>query len=1347
MSEEQIEAAVEAGRRNQQAEALLANHCAHARLELPSGRSLLGGMLGLPIGMARVRCPHAGRPSGMSMHGLDLAVEFYESNCVGCLQRAPNGLLPTIATEAEKRRRAAEAARNKAAAEEASEREAWERRRSARRVAVASEGYPARDLAADLDLLDPPPGVSEAENLAATAQARRRVEETARRAPNLFTPRLSAALIELARHRCDPTCCTALRWLARSGQVPRSTAASVAAEILGIAPTPEAGRLVAELAPELRREEIARALPGAITLAGDDDDGFLSWRPPADPAALLALAEVDLVLTTDAIIKSLASPSDQVRADATEAARYLLMVNPHLIVGLGGPLVASIRGADEGYAGTPSPGASAARALAEAWRGAPVATCHAVESGAAALNDPGREVLGRVIPFLHRWRDDTPVPDEAVHVAVAFLLRRVRGDWAGRVADEATDELLDLARRYPRLLLPSADALLGALLAACEPPAEGPLDVPNPLPGDVGTELRAMELMGERMSRNARRRDLAQALGLLARIEPSSIVPKVAALLAATSGDAELDSVTRSSLVTLLAASVTSETISTVLPTLYTCLLREDVAVRAAAIELWEACARCAAELPHELAELAPTLLRDPYVAVHTAMLRRFSSLGLPPEISAALVETFAALALTYESKDADLLDRSLRGVLWAADKLDDPDVRTRWHVWVLSRLQGLAPYDREGLLLDTRLAAFRRTPPWAAIVLKLLADPARVDRFNRRQDRLLAALISEPDGLRRLPVKMFRDIADIHLPEFVAAAVEPVGLLQVASRWHEAAQLASDIADAIPATREHAKRRWFGRAVAAAAEGEFATADNRASPPLPPAIGEAEGAPEPEFFAVARARASLRGALSVLPVVDPVRAAQVCEGAANTLSAAPGDEFARWHADAVRVAVRLLRYDAAIRRADPSAASELAAANRSARVLQATIGESSYPQHALARFAAMAADASVDLDSALALLRSVPLALPLCEEALLRGGAAGGQPTPAPQQAEAEQKRDASASAVCVLSVDDDPVVDVIVLRDGWAYDLTVDVRLEAWPDWADTCHVALLTTLPPDALTLPQLHFVRADAVESEYGLTVTGTGTLRTTVGRRSGRPPLDLPVHVRFTSADGRAETVNAGGFRRLRLRPYDPSRDAMTDHRQVDQRLLELFDPLHDDQTLDPDDVAAFCRLFAACVRAAQRIMFDVAFRSGQKVTEQQFHDKLEEHLRLDPILEGRLSRRDRVAGGFDDLLHDDVIAELKVEKRTPRTVDECARYVGQPTQYGVGRGSRLSILVVLDQTKKSAPPAVLENHVGWLLPAHHGLSDARYPSRVGVLIINANWPVPSSWSRRTIAVASDKKNA
>ena len=123
-----------------------------------------------------------------------------------------------------------------------------------------------------------------------------------------------------------------------------------------------------------------------------------------------------------------------------------------------------------------------------------------------------------------------------------------------------------------------------------------------------------------------------------------------------------------------------------------------------------------------------------------------------------------------------------------------------------------------------------------------------------------------------------------------------------------------------------------------------------------------------------------------------------------------------------------------------------------------------------------------------------------------------------------------------------------------------------------------------------------------------------------------------------------------------------------------------------------EDARTFCRLFAACVRAAQTITFEKAFRRGSRVSESEFHDELERLLREDPELNGRLSRRDPVAGRFDDLLHDDVVAELKVSRGAPATVESPVRYLGQPTQYGVGRGSQLSVLVVFDHGRKRRRP-------------------------------------------------------
>lgn len=54
---------------------------------------------------------------------------------------------------------------------------------------------------------------------------------------------------------------------------------------------------------------------------------------------------------------------------------------------------------------------------------------------------------------------------------------------------------------------------------------------------------------------------------------------------------------------------------------------------------------------------------------------------------------------------------------------------------------------------------------------------------------------------------------------------------------------------------------------------------------------------------------------------------------------------------------------------------------------------------------------------------------------------------------------------------------------------------------------------------------------------------------------------------------------------------------------------------------------------------------------------------------------------------------------------------------------------------------------VIENYIDWLRPRVHGLDDPRYPSLVGVLIVNTNLPVPSAWSRRRIEVEANSRAA
>ena len=259
----------------------------------------------------------------------------------------------------------------------------------------------------------------------------------------------------------------------------------------------------------------------------------------------------------------------------------------------------------------------------------------------------------------------------------------------------------------------------------------------------------------------------------------------------------------------------------------------------------------------------------------------------------------------------------------------------------------------------------------------------------------------------------------------------------------------------------------------------------------------------------------------------------------------------------------------------------------------------------------------------------------------------------------------------------------------------------------------------------------------IDGIYDISVDGRVSIAFSLP--AGAAPESFPLAARFTGS-GMDQVVRVAGHSELRLRPFDASTDGLTNRPQLDARLVEMFTYLHG-MNLDPDDVQAFCRLFSAIARAATEIQFDDAYKQGTRVSERSFHDDLHQRLCTDPTLVGRVQRGTPTAGGYLDVKHERINAELKVVPEKTITVEESHRYLGQPTDYACDLGAQLSILVILETTAKQAPPGVLENYIGWMQPQLHGLVDPRYPSLVGVIIINGNLPKPSDFSRRKIAAS------
>ncbi len=1309
------------------------------------GNSPVGRELGLPMGLLRMACEHAPPSPRLGHVGLDLAVEFYHDNCTGCPRRDPGGGWPTLATEAA-RRSAQEKAQQEAAQRAAADRaRRHQQRRERRRQLAAGHGHVIRDLAEALDRIDrsePRTGSPAGEEICAARQ----VTDAARGAPELFGPVLVTSLLELAADAADPTALEALEALVGAGRCPPRQALGAASAVLSQHRSAAAGRLLAALEPDLRPTDLPPLLGQLITLASGQEDS--RWWPQPAPEGLTAASHVDLPAVTDQITAHLASDDELTRQAGADAARVLLAADATRVIALGPPLAGSIRGEDTGYAGEPYPDAAALRALAQAWREKPGLTRRIIESHAAGASPEARAALSRVPWFLQRSQEPWDAPPRAAAEAFSFVVRRAGGDWGEEAADHAAEHLTLLAREIPGAVAPHADAMLGTILALCAPDRDA-----MPL-ADAGVpaELAALERDTVRIRRDARRRWLAETIGCCAAASPEAVLMPVQGLFAATTGDEHLDRAVRITMLTALEEAVTAGTLRDILPVTYTALLDNDQVVRSAGIGLWEACAAIADSLPAELTELSVPLLQDEYVIVHATMLERIPRLRLPASLASALLPWVAGWARAYTAQSGSrILESAVLALRALARDLDDPVEATAWLRIALSHIGKCSPSARRRLLTAWWPEELRAAPDWTHAALATAASPELTDYYNQRRDPVLAALMDRPQLLADLPLTEIEPLSTIHRPPHTWRALEPAELLQSAGRWADAAAMARSVEAAQPPGAEGEPGRLLAGAIARGAElaqalaaGAPAPADlaaltgavTSAAAALEASLPDGPGSRLRATLDVLAASAAVPAVLLAPVVPDPDAAASELDRAAGLVLATPtahasGTQRART-ARAWQIAALLLRYDAAVRAVSSDAPTLLQAALRHAEVLRAEItGAGAAATDGLTGFLATAgsADGPGAAQEAWQQLAAAPLPSCLVGTDLLPRRydpeTADDPPQPPPR-------------AVCVATLRGVPVTDILVLRPREVQHLGMTVRLADVPDWARTCIIEPVTTLGRDALALPRWEFDLTDGIADDFGLTLADEQPLHCGIEQPVLAPALDCPVQA-WLAGDGREETIEVAGLTRLRLRPFDPGRDTLTEFEQPDARLLEMFAAL-DAPQFDTEDARAFCRLFAACVRTGLSIMFDKPFMHGSRLTEAQFHDELERRLRADPELGGRLTRRDPVAGGFDDLLHDDIIAELKVSRGAPVTLEHCARYIGQPAQYGTGRGSQLSVLVVYDHGRKQAPIGVIENYIGWLQPQLHGLDDPRYPSLVGVLIINTNLPVPSALSRRRVQV-------
>ena len=1321
--ENTIDRAVQLGRDNQKLIGLIEAHCANARVVREGGTGMVEAQTGLPIGMRSIRCDHAATPSGVGHNLAFLVEDFYRGNCVGCPHRRIQEI-PNLATWCEERaaERARHAETERRAAEECQR--SLESRQAVRRLLRLTENDAGREL---LDLLDRLDGHEPSE--ADHQDAEERLVATVRSAPGFLSARIVDALFAVAEAG-EPAALRALTiWVRRAPRL-ADRLLHVAVHLLAEDQDPQVAEVFVQLADRATPQDVEQIIDSLMGLAAQ----VIWWEQDDQPAGLLAAARVSLPVVLDAICRYLEGhgPGDAVGGDGPSsaavavggcAAEHLIRQEPGTASVLVPRLLEALPRAMHVRELHPAPDTlwhAVIRALRAAFLVRPVETADTVDRVALSRPVEERKHLFGMYAGVLNARDGTAVPVEARRVALARVVARAMGDWGLDVAATAATDVEHLAASNPLELAGSGRALVGTLLRVLSES------------GDPARRLESLVDPVQRLEEESRRvvrvrwiRSLAIAVGHLVSTDAefAEVMTLYDATVTESIGTTDAARELRRRLLGAFPALATSPgQAAKLMPRLYSALLDSDVGIRATAID---ACHRWVAGPGYRLPELVrafvPTLLDDKYVAVHRAMIQAITAVPPLRGDVRRVVLSLLAWASTYVTRDPDLSSDAAAAAVRLARALG-PDAASSVAGFALSLVKQFDdPWETRDMLHASAPYADRH-PVWAQLAVRLLAtrhwldsgdpEPSIRRRLLEMSDVTLTSALGEIDAA-----------VTACLPDHPGMAWCWIEVLQAAGMWKEAGHLASRIVELIPGTAEYESRLQYARVMRAAALVETALADGDAASARQLVTGITGESKVPKrLVRWCAARRLTVEALVDAPFTDRADRLHAAAARLRAVVSHPPTDRRRQNVEAycrtLELLVDLARWDAAIQ-----AAEENADRWRQAAMRKAELAASDVEGTALAPLVERirTIDRPVVVDELCRSLLAVPLPVLITTPRGVRSHYATARPPRSPV-------------GVVLLEMDGTPVSTLVLLDPEHVYDLQVTIHVSSWPDWAETLEVAFNS--PTKALELPVLTLRRpTDMATAGAPVIVSDLGRCRLAGTQSSFAEPLVCDVIAEFRGGDQR-QLMRVAGMPRLRVRAIDPARDVPYGQLHTEGELITFFDQLRGQRVPD-DEVKVFCRFFAALVAAAKRLYVDRQFRGGGTMREARFQRKLEEILRADPRLGGRVQRR-ALAGGVTDLVHDGIVAELKVERTTPATIARADKYLGQPAQYSVDADARLSILCILDWTEKDAPVGKPENYWGWLIPGMHGEARPSHPSIVGVLIINVNLPRPSSWSRRRI---------
>ena len=648
---DQVEQAMETGRRNAELISLGKAWCTHIRADRgPLGVGIIEEMTDLPVAGGRLTCDFARQPVGLA--GMELAATalgFYRDNCIGCTDRAPGNRVPNLSTWAEPL--LAERAEQQQAWEEAQQAELAERQKRAdhRTLVARALSATSQEIVALINRIDLEQGDTDAyESL----------RDHARLAPDAFTDDIKELLYSDTRLLQSSVLLEVLLAVDTPGPQLHDLCLNAVRENWGLT---EGCRYLSEHG---LRADLDEDLLDAIVFHAAPGDRMMfavMFVTPGEPAALLHYHSLAPDAVEERVKVLLRHGHSWRRAAAAAASQALVAASPACGERLLTALLDGLRHEDDMY-DQDRPAGKIASVVA-------VVLGHMPEFVDAAVDRRwGRasaEYRARLIDCYHSVfrRGSELLPTEVGRIVVARAVSALSepfdqgsSGYGGGYQGRASDLLEGAVRVSPTEAL-QWNVLIWLLLDWVD--REHNLAEPDP-----SDPLAPLQQMAAQARIGYIIRHLLDAVVALGRRDPSASITECSEIYSGTEAAPSV----RSEVVRLAGrVAAASGAINDALPLIYTAMLGDDQSVRAAGMEAAEA---VMGAIPHEsipplLAQAVVAGLTDKYLIVVRAAIKAVHE--VPADLIAHRVAATLLLAAAASYASDRLRDQMVEDALAAA--------------------------------------------------------------------------------------------------------------------------------------------------------------------------------------------------------------------------------------------------------------------------------------------------------------------------------------------------------------------------------------------------------------------------------------------------------------------------------------------------------------------------------------------------------------------------------------------------------------------------------------------------------------------------------------------------------